>query len=154
MSESVAHILKCAVAPRPMPATPDLPQSLAEFEEDNWTVKLVYDFFPEAKQEHALHDYHSKRKEHLDIKSNGKSKRIPAKKLMSEDGLLNYHFEHIVDYACDHKADMFIVYGKETIEAFAKAFKGLEKAEWGIYEDIMIGAKAVSISFTAYNDSC
>lgn len=143
MKEDVVHILKCAVERGPQSSTPDLPQSPAEKDDTTWTMKLLFKWFPEAKTKHAIHDFHSKRKRHF-VQRNGKTVRIPAGTLMKEDGLLDFHHAHIVEYLGAHAGSKVLVYGKETIEAFAATFEGLGK-EYGIYEDITIGSEEVCV---------
>lgn len=152
MSERVLHILKCAVATDPMPPAPELPQDLAEYDETNWTIQLLYSWFPDAQAEHALHDLHSKRKKHT-MKRGGRTVRRKADTVMKEDGIFHLHQEHVVEYAAEHEADYQIIYGSETHDTFVKFFNGLKK-QWGIYEDVMVGTKLVCLYFTGFDTPC
>lgn len=144
LSEEVCHILHCAVADRPMPAAPSVPQEPSEFREDRSTIEFIYEVFPDAAASHALHDYVPKQREHLKL-VNGKSGRKTTEELYESEGLVWIYEMHDYEYVCAHSAETFIIHGEKPRMWFLKAFphQGIEN-KYGIYKNVKIGSKEVS----------
>ncbi len=147
MDEKVFHFFKSAVLPDPPPFKPlDLPQPPAEFDMKPWTMKLLCALFPDAANQHAIHDLCPKKKKHWKEDRGGKKVRVPADTLVKEDGLFEQYKAHMIRCAELHDADTFFVYGPVNHRIFTEAFgQGLEDKQ-GMYTDIGIGHKLVSLA--------
>jgi len=100
---------------------------------------------------HAIHDFYSKKKCHWEINKDGKCVRVKAAKLMNEDGLLKWHKIHMMDYLMNPQAKVIFVYGRETIDSFVEAYD-MEDSTWGVYNGVMIGSELVSNARSFVNE--
>lgn len=160
MDEPVVHLLTCATLPRDPPKTPDeFPQQPAAFREEPWTIQFVYSMFPDAASSHAVHDLHSKQKEHVDpppepvkpgstiVRCAPGSKRIDVRVLIREDGLLERHTELARTYLEIHNHGIAVIYGEDPIRFAIRDFNIAANARapcaelWGIYENVTIGGQ-------------